>query len=245
VPLGRTGERDRGEGNVDDVELFAERLQDAAEPLEIVADEGLAEVRSKHVELPFAQVGHGRQPGDLEPGPGRRLDVPEQAMLARLDERDRGAFATRSTRPADPVDVGIRIRRHVEVHDVGDVVDIEAASGDIGRDEDIERAVAEAAHHPVALLLRQPAVESAGIVAAAAERGRQVVDLAARPGEDEGRRWILDVEEPAERRELVHALHDVGHLADAGDAVTGVLLRVDRDPDRRLEMAICDSSNGG
>ena len=52
--------------------------------------------------------------------------------------------------------------------------------------------------HPVALLLGQPAVERAGVVAARAEGLGQLVDLAARPGEDERRRRVLDVEDAAQ-----------------------------------------------
>jgi hypothetical protein len=77
MTFGRIGQRDRGEGgDVDEVELPAEQFDDAAEPLEVVADEGLAGVRRSTSSLALAQVGHGRQPGDLEPGPGRRLDIP-------------------------------------------------------------------------------------------------------------------------------------------------------------------------
>ena len=37
----------------------------------------------------------------------------------------------------DAVDVGLRRRGHVEVDDVGDVVDIDAAGGDVGGDENL------------------------------------------------------------------------------------------------------------
>ena len=151
----------------------------------------------------------------------RRLDVAQQPVLARLDERDRHALAAGPTGPPDPMDVGVGVRRHVEVDDVRDVLDVEAAGRDVGRDEDVERAVAEAAHHPVAAFLGQPAVERAGVVAAGAQRLGEVVDLAARPGEDEGRGRVLDVEDPAQRGELVGAPDDVGDLADARHAVAG------------------------
>src|SRR4029079_307915 len=52
------------------------------------------------------------------------------------------------------------------------------------------------------------------------------------------------VEETAQRGELVGSLDDVRDLADAGNAVARVLLRVDRDRDRRLEMAIGDPADG-
>ena len=61
-------------------------------------------------------------------------------MLARLDQGDRDALAAGPADPADAVDVGVRRRRHVVVDDVGEVVDVEAAGGDVGGDEQVGRA---------------------------------------------------------------------------------------------------------
>jgi hypothetical protein len=47
-------------------------------------------------------------------------------------------------RPADAVDVVLRVERQVVVDDVRDAVDVEAARRDVGRDEDGQRAVLEA-----------------------------------------------------------------------------------------------------
>src|SRR5262245_12979490 len=99
-------------------------------------------------------------------------------MLAWLDEGDRRALPPGATRPADAMHVDLGGGRHVEVHHVADVLDIEAAGGDVGRDEDIEGALAEATHDAVALLLGEAAMERRGVVATAAQRLGQVVDLA-------------------------------------------------------------------
>ena len=218
-----------------------ERLDDAAEPVEAVAEERLAQVGAQDLGPSLAQVGDGRQVGDLELGVRRRLDVAQQPVLARLDQRDRHALAAGAPGPADAMDVGVGVRRDVVVDDVRDVLDVEAARRDVGRDQHIERAVAEAAHDPVAVLLGQAAVERAGVVAAAAERLGQVVDLAAGPGEDERRGRVLDVEDAAQRRQLVVAPDDVGDLADPGGAVAGALLGVDLDPRRVVEVALGDA----
>ena len=66
-----------------------------------------------------------------------RLDRLEQPVLARLGERDRDALAAGPADPADAVHVGLRRRRHVVVDDVGEVVDVEAARGDVGGDEQV------------------------------------------------------------------------------------------------------------
>ena len=142
-------------------------------------------------------------------------------MLARLDEGDGYALASRPARAPDAMHIGIGVRRHVVVHDVADVLDVEAARGDVRRNEHVQGAIAEAAHDPVAGLLGEAAVERAGVVTAAAQRLGQVVHLAACPGEDERGGRILDVEDAAQRWQLVDPPHDVRGLADAGDAVAG------------------------
>ena len=126
---------------------------------------------------------------------------------------------------------------------MGDVLDVQAPCGNVRGDQHVQAAVPEPAHHPVALLLGQPAVQGACIVAAAAERLGQVVDLAARPGEDEGRGRILHVEDPAERRQLVAPSDDVGSLTHAGDAIAGRLLGVDRDPGRIPQVTLGDAGD--
>jgi len=87
-------------------------------------------------------------------------------------------------------------------------------------------------------------VKRTRVVTATAEGGRQIVDLAACPREDECRRGILDIEKPTQCRQLVGPLHDVGDLANAGNAVAGILFRVDRDPDRCPEVTIGDPPDG-
>ena len=97
---------------------------------------------------------------------------------------------------------------------MGERVDVEAAGGDVGGDQQLGGAVAEAAHHAVALGLVHAAVQRLGAVAAAVHRLGELVDLGAGAAEDERRRRRLDVEDAPERGGLVGALHDVGALAD-------------------------------
>ena len=126
--------------------------------------------------------------------------------MSRSSRCSRGSTSVIATpsRPARPVRpirwtyVSGR-RRDVVVDDVADVLDVEAARGDVGRDEHVEGAVAEAGHDPVALLLRQAAVERGGVPAAARQRLGEVVHLAPGPGEHERRGAVLEVQDPAER----------------------------------------------
>ncbi len=95
-------------------------------------------------------------------------------------------------------------------------------------------ALAEAAHHAVALLLREPAVQRLGVVAARVERLGQLVDFGARAAEHDRRRRRLHVEHARERRDLVPPLHDVHRLAHARRLARGASSRSrsSRAPDR-------------
>ena len=140
----------------------------------------------------------------------------QEPVLARLDERDRDALAPGPARPADAMDVRLGVRRDVVVHDVRDVIDVETAGGDVGRDEDVEGALAEAAHHAVALLWSIPPWSAAVSWPWAASRLRQVVDLAPGPGEHQGRGRVLEIEDAPERDGFVRPSDDVRDLADLG-----------------------------
>ena len=178
-------------------------------------DEQLLERRARELEPARAQIVHRRHGLDRDLPLGDLLDVAQQPMLARLGERDRDAFAAGATRAADAMHVRVGRRRHVEVHDVRHVLDVETARRDVRRDEQLRRAVAEAAHDAIALLLRQPAVQRFGAIAAAAERLGELVDFGARATEDDRRRRRFHVEHARERRDLVPALHDERDLAHA------------------------------
>ena len=184
------------------------------------------------------------QTGDLERLPDRPLDVPQQPVLARLDQGDGHALAPGAPGPPDPVDVGVRRGGHVVVDDVRDVLDVEAAGRHVGRHEDVQGPFPEAAHDLVALFLRQSAVEGCCITTAAAQGLGEIVHLAARPGEDEGGCAVLEVEDATERGELVRPPHDVGDLPDAGRLALDLLLGLDADPGRLAEMRLGHAGDG-
>ena len=92
--------------DVHDVELLGQRLDDArdsrrARPRGCVSRSAGA----RELQPPRAQVGHGGHGGDLDPLLGHPLDVAQQAVLARLGERDRDPFASRAAGAADAVHV--------------------------------------------------------------------------------------------------------------------------------------------
>src|SRR6478752_9794964 len=90
------------------------------------------------------------------------LDVAEIAeLLAACDQRDRGALGTRARGAADAMHIGLRHVGQVEIDDVGDAVDVDAAGGDIGGDQRADLAGAEQSERPFAVVLRLVAVDGA------------------------------------------------------------------------------------
>ena len=162
----------------------------------------------------------------------------QHPVLARLGERDRGAFAAGAAGAADAVHVGLGRRRHVVVEDVRELLDVEAARGDVGGNQQVGLAGAEHLHHAVALPLFHAAVERLRAAAVRVERLDQRLDLEPRAAEDDRRRRVLHVEHAIERRRLVRARHDVGDLADARHLAGGGLLARDDHPRRVVQMAL-------
>ena len=134
-------------------------------------------------------------------------------VLARLDQRDRHALASRAPHAPDAMHVRFRRVGQIVVDDVREVLDVEPARGDIGRDEELRVAGAQTLHHLVALLLRHAAVQRLGMVAARVHGLGELVHLGARAAEDDRRRRRFQVEDAAQRQLLHVALHEVGLLA--------------------------------
>ena len=63
------------------------------------------------------------------------LDVAQIGLLRRIAERDRDAIRTGARGAADAVDIAFRLVGQLEVDDMGDVVDVDAARRDVGRDQ--------------------------------------------------------------------------------------------------------------
>ena len=122
------------------------------------------------------------------------LDGAQQAVLARLDQRDGRALAPGPAGAADAVDVGVGRRRQVVVEDVRELLDVESARRDVGGDQQVRRRRSKALHHRIALPLLHAAVQRLGPIAVRVERLDERVDLEARAAEHEGRRGSLDVE---------------------------------------------------
>src|SRR5438105_4823244 len=89
------------------------------------------------------------------------LDGFEHARFARLGESDRGAFATCATSSSDSMDIRIGRGR------------------DVGCNEEVESSISKAAHHAVALFLRESAVNGFRAVTARVQGFGELVDFGA------------------------------------------------------------------
>ena len=79
--------------------------------------------------------------------------------LVRGDKRDDGSIRARAAGTAGAVHVVLVVRGRVEVEHAGDVLDVDAAGGDVGGDEHAGRAGMERLQRPVALGLGAAAVQ--------------------------------------------------------------------------------------
>jgi hypothetical protein len=77
----------------------------------------------------------GVSAGDGQPLTREALDLAEHATLLVVAERDGDSFGPRAAGAADAVDVDLGRQRQIEIDDVRDVVDIEAAGSDVGGHE--------------------------------------------------------------------------------------------------------------
>ena len=84
------------------------------------------------------------------------------ADLARLDERQHRPAGAGASRTSGAVQVVLRVVRRVEVHDQVDVVDVDAAGGDIGGHQHPRVTGGEAGQRALALVLVQVAVDRGG-----------------------------------------------------------------------------------
>ena len=89
-------------------------------------------------------------------------DAFEAAKFAEVfagDEGDGGAGRERAASTTDAVDVVFELVREVEVEDVGDAVDVDAARGDVGRDKHANLTILEGLQGALTLTLRTVGVD--------------------------------------------------------------------------------------
>ena len=126
---------------------------------------------------------------------------------------------------ADAVQVGLLVLGALVVDDVGDVLDVDAASRDVGGDEHVDLAAAEGAQRLLAGALAEVAVDRSGGEAAV---GQVVGDLgggALGAAEHEGQPAAVGLQDAREHLDLVHGVRAEDVLLDGLDRLA-VVVRV-------------------
>src|SRR5665213_1886162 len=101
------------------------------------------------------------------------LDFGEVFLLGRIDERNRFSARARAAGTADAMHVVFRNVRHFVIDDQRQVVDVEAARGDVGGDQHLQLAVLELLQSFEPRLLRLVAVDRRGGEAILLELARE------------------------------------------------------------------------
>jgi hypothetical protein len=91
------------------------------------------------------------------------LDGAEQRTVLGADQRERFSRRARAAGAADAVDVILGDVRQVEVHDVRQLDDVDAARGDVGRHEHLHLAFLEILERTDARVLALVAVDRVGV----------------------------------------------------------------------------------
>src|SRR5690606_6587954 len=200
------------------LEIARRVLHAADEDLHRVRRLRHADRRQRHLELADEDVvlrQHAlfRLDAELEP------HVAEVAELAWTDERNRRALLARAARAAGAVHVNLGRLGHGEVDHVRQVRDVDAARGDVGRDEEAQVLGLHAPHHALALALREVARQRLGVEALLLQELGDHRGLVAHVAEDDRALGLLGEDH----------LQEVAAARDAADDVVGVVDVGDRD----------------
>src|SRR5450830_994834 len=145
---------------------------------------------------------------------GRAFDGFEQVLFTRGDEQDRFAAAAGAARAADAVGIAFWIVRHVVVDDVADALDIQAAGGHVGSNEDVDLAVFQLLDRALALRLLDVAIDGGSREAACLQFAGQLFRTQLGAGKDDHAVKHFRFQDAGQSVELVHARHQPVTLAD-------------------------------
>ena len=180
---------------------------------------------------------NGRQLHLLDRRVGHALDGTQHTALAGGDEENGLAGAACAAGAADAVHVAFRVVRDVVVEHVGDALNVEAAGGNVGGNQDVEAAVAKLVDGALTLLLRNVAVNRGGGEAAGTQFLSEFLGLVLGAHEHDHRLELGDLEDAGDRVELVTVRREQVTLSDVG---VGAGLGLHRDLSRIVEVLLGD-----
>src|SRR6266571_1128025 len=145
------------------------------------------------------------------------LDVPEKSTFLAVTELDRNAVGSGAGSAADAVHIAFRHVRQVEIDDMSDAVDIDAARRDVGSDKNTNLAGAEALERPLPRALRFVAVDRLGCDVAPREILGDLVGAMLGAAEDEDAVDRLVLEQFGKEGAFVGTVDEQHALVDALD----------------------------
>ena len=155
-----------------------------------------------------------RQRHARQPAADRLLDGAQAALFLRRHQRERRAGRFGARRAADAVDVVLGHQRHVEVDDVAERGDVDAARRDVGGDQHPVLAALEAGERFGPLRLRPVAVNALDLDPLFAEILRQPVGAVLGPREDERVVHLAARQQLQQQRRLQMLRHRIDGVRD-------------------------------
>ncbi len=174
----------------------------------------------------------------------RLVDQLPARDVVPVDQRDRGARRARAAGAADAVQVGLLVLGALVVHDVRDALDVDAARGDVGADEDVDLAVSERAQRLLTRALAQVAVDGAGREAAL---GQLLGDVGGGPlgaAEDHRQVAALGLQDAGDHLDLVERVRAVDVLGDVRDRRALVVRLGGADVGRAVHVPAGEADDG-
>lgn len=143
------------------------------------------------------------------------LNALKERALIRATERIRPPDGASARCATDAVHIALGIVRKIEVHDMRDARDIDAASGDIGRDEDTHPPIAERAKGFFAGRLRFIAVDRGRLDSARTKLRDDAVGTVFCTRKDNGALDLWILQQDRQKLPLRVLRHKIKRLIDA------------------------------
>ncbi len=178
--------------------------------------------------------------GADEGAPDEGFNVGDVERVLFVGEADGDSAVSCAACAADAVDVVLGIVGEVVVDDVGDVVYVDAASGDVGGDHDVDIACAEAFECFDALVLRDGSGEEGAVDAVEAELVEEALGVVAAVDEADHAARVVALEDVEEKGELLIFGDDIDDLFDC---IYGDVFRFDDDRGRVAGPGGCEAAN--
>ena len=163
------------------------------------------------------------------------LDIGQTLRIHVAGKADRIAVGAQTRGAADAVHVIFGVLRQVVVEDVADILDVQAARGDVGRNQDFDFAALEFAEQALALLLRHVAGEHADEETLPFQTARDFFRGDFHVDEDDAAMRIHPRQQTDQQRQFFFRRREIDDLAHA---VGGDVVRFDGELGRVVHVLV-------